>query len=143
MLEEKFASNIETIEDAFSHEVYYNCMKSAEKFTNEHDLDEERVQTPQDSIAKKMQILETRQDNVLEYLRCLMNGMKMMAGECIKVSELRRLDAEELIDETIGPSDQSRRDLQRDSIIADTRRTSITPGILQVSSMNFFQSLKT
>ncbi|CAF4980100.1 unnamed protein product [Rotaria sp. Silwood1] len=40
-LEEKFASNIETIEDAFGDEVYYNCMKSAGKFTEEHDRDDE------------------------------------------------------------------------------------------------------
>ncbi|CAF5038787.1 unnamed protein product [Rotaria sp. Silwood1] len=130
MLEERFASNIKTIEDAFGDEVYYNCMKSAGKFTKEHDLDEERVQTLQDSIAKKMQILETRQNNVLEYLHCLMDGMKMMEGERIKVLELRRLDAEESSDETIGPSDQLRRGLRRDSIIADTHHTSITPEIL-------------
>ncbi|CAF1439584.1 unnamed protein product [Rotaria sp. Silwood1] len=143
MLEERFASNIETIEDAFGDEVYHSCIKSAGKFTEEHDLDEERVQTPQDSINKKIQILETRQDNVLEYLRCLMDGMKIMGGARIKLPELRRLDAEESTDETIGPSDQSRQGLRRDSIIADTHRTSITPDTSQVSSMNFFRSLKT
>ncbi|CAF3594211.1 unnamed protein product, partial [Rotaria sp. Silwood1] len=41
MLEERFASNIKTIEDAFGDEVYYNCMKSAGKFTEEHDRDDE------------------------------------------------------------------------------------------------------
>ncbi|CAF3430407.1 unnamed protein product [Rotaria sp. Silwood1] len=82
------------------------------------------------------------QDNVLGYLRCSMDGMKMVGSERIKVLERRRLDAEESIDETIGPSDQSRRGLRRDSIIANTHRTSIAPEISQVSSMNFFRSLK-
>ncbi|CAF5034001.1 unnamed protein product [Rotaria sp. Silwood1] len=70
-------------------------MRNAGKSTEEHDFDEERVHTPQDSMLKKMQILESQQDNVLEYLRCLMDGMKMMGGENIKVPELRRFDAEE------------------------------------------------
>ncbi|CAF4817676.1 unnamed protein product [Rotaria sp. Silwood1] len=95
MPDEKLANNIEIVEDALGDEVYYNCMRNAGKSTEEHDFDEERVHTPEDSMLKKMQILESQQDNVLEYLRCLMDGMKMMGGENIKVPELRRFDAEE------------------------------------------------
>ncbi|CAF3029659.1 unnamed protein product [Rotaria sp. Silwood2] len=101
-LEEKFAANIEIVEDQLGDEVYYNYMKTVRKSPEEHELDEERVQTPQDKMFSKMATLEDRvriissqQAHVLEYLDCLMEGLKMIGGDHIRVPERRRLDPDE------------------------------------------------
>ncbi|CAF4011189.1 unnamed protein product, partial [Rotaria sp. Silwood1] len=154
--DEKLAKKIEKVEDVLGDEVYYNCLRNAGKFNEEHDFDEERVHTPQDSVFKKMQILESQvkmirdqvtmtrnqQDKVLEYLHCLMDGMKMIGGERIKVPELRPSKSEESIDETTNHNDQSRQSLQQDSIIADIRHSTSTCEFTETPSVKTFRFLK-
>ncbi|CAF3941979.1 unnamed protein product [Rotaria sp. Silwood2] len=101
-LDEKSAANIEIVEDQLGDEVYYNYVKTVRKSPEEHELDEERVQTPQDKMFSKMGTLEDRvriissqQAHVLEYLDCIIDGFKMIAGDCIRVPERRRLDPDE------------------------------------------------
>ncbi|CAF4402846.1 unnamed protein product, partial [Rotaria sp. Silwood2] len=59
-------------------------------------------QTPQDKMFSKMGTLEDRvriissqQAHVLEYLDCVIDGLKMIAGDRIRVPERRRLDPDE------------------------------------------------
>ncbi|CAF4756547.1 unnamed protein product, partial [Rotaria sp. Silwood1] len=153
--DEKLAKKIEKVEDVLGDEVYYNCLRNAGKFNEEHDFDEERVHTPQDSVFKKMQILESQvkmirdqvtmtrnqQDKVLEYLHCLMDGMKMIGGERIKVPELRPSKSEESIDETTNHNDQSRQSLQQESIIADIRHSTSTCEFTETPSRRVFNDL--
>ncbi|CAF4710111.1 unnamed protein product, partial [Rotaria sp. Silwood2] len=87
-LDEKLATNIEIVEDQLGDEVYYNYVKTVRKSPEEHELDEERVQTPQDKMFSKMGTLEDRvriissqQAHVLEYFDCLIDGVKMIGGE--------------------------------------------------------------
>ncbi|CAF1487785.1 unnamed protein product, partial [Rotaria sordida] len=140
MLDEKSACNIEIAEDALGDEIYYNYMKIGRKLAEEQDLDEERIHSPQETTLSKMRLIENRvqiirnqQAHVLDYLDCLMDGLKVLGGDRIRVPERRILDPDESFDETITPIDQPRQDIGRESLTDDIRRSSMT---------NLFQSRK-
>ncbi|CAF4259670.1 unnamed protein product, partial [Rotaria sordida] len=140
MLDEKSACNIEIAEDALGDEIYYNYIKIGRKLAEEQDLDEERIHSPQETTLSKMRLIENRvqiirnqQAHVLDYLDCLMDGLKVLGGDRIRVPERRILDPDESFDETITPIDQPRQDIRRESLTDDIRRSSMT---------NLFQSRK-
>lgn len=97
-------SSIEIAEDALGDEVYYNHLKTSRKLTDETDLDEERVQSPQDNMINKIRLLENRiqamsnqQANMFEYLECLMDGVKQLAGDKLRVPDRHRDDSDEIL----------------------------------------------
>ncbi|CAF3349545.1 unnamed protein product [Rotaria sp. Silwood1] len=101
-LDDKSVTKIEAAEDAYGDEVYYNFLKIGRKLIDETDLDEERVQSPQENILNKirtlenrMQVMSNQQAHMCDYLEHLMDGLKVMGGERIKLPERRRLDPEE------------------------------------------------
>ncbi|CAF1566383.1 unnamed protein product, partial [Rotaria sordida] len=101
-LDEKSASNIEIAEDALGDEIYYNYMKIGRKITEAGDIDEERIHSPQEATLSRMKLLENRvqiisnqQAHVLDYLDCLMDGLKTLGGERIRVPDRRRYDPDE------------------------------------------------
>ncbi|CAF4368870.1 unnamed protein product [Rotaria sordida] len=56
--------------------------------------------SPQEIILNKVKILETqaqalqnRQDNMFEYLQCLMNGMKKIRGDDIEMPKQCSIDS--------------------------------------------------
>ncbi|CAF1319031.1 unnamed protein product [Rotaria sordida] len=149
MLDEKSACNIEIAEDALGDEIYYNYIKIGRKLAEEQDLDEERIHSPQETTLSKMRLIENRvqiirnqQAHVLDYLDCLMDGLKTLGGERIRVPDRRRYDPDESFDETITPTDQPRQDIRRESLMEAIHRTSITPEYAHSSMTNLFESRK-
>ncbi|CAF3840513.1 unnamed protein product [Adineta steineri] len=150
LLNEKYTSIIEIAEDALGDEVYYTHLKLGRKLVDETDLDEERVQTPQENMFNKMRTLENRiqtmsnqQAHMFEYLECLMEGLKMMGGDRIKTPETRRFDPEESFDESSGTGDRSKQIFRRESTFDEHHRHSISsPDESQSSMINFFPSRK-
>ncbi|CAF0790385.1 unnamed protein product [Adineta steineri] len=150
LLNEKYTSIIEIAEDALGDEVYYTHLKLGRKLVDETDLDEERVQTPQENMFNKMRTLENRiqtmsnqQAHMFEYLECLMEGLKIMGGDRIKTPETRRFDPEESFDESSGTGDRSKQIFRRESTFDEHHRHSISsPDESQSSMINFFPSRK-
>ncbi|CAF1256388.1 unnamed protein product [Adineta steineri] len=148
LLDEKSASNIEIAEDALGDEVYYNYSKVGRKLVDDNDLDEERIQSPQENIVNKLRVLEnrthlltTQQAQMFEYLECLMEGLRSLGGERIRMPERRRFDFDDSFDELTTASDQARRYFRRDSVIDDVRRQSTaSPEEVQTPIINFFSS---
>ncbi|UJR33550.1 hypothetical protein I4U23_020992 [Adineta vaga] len=104
VLNEKFTSIIEVAEDALGDEVFYNHLKEGRKLVDETDLDEERVNSPQENMLGKIRTLENRmqamsnqQAHMFEYLECLMDGLKTMGGDRIRIPEGRRFDIDEAL----------------------------------------------
>ncbi|CAF0905041.1 unnamed protein product [Rotaria sordida] len=147
-LDDKSAANIEIAEDALGDEVYYNFLKIGRKAFDDTDLDEERVQSPQDNILNKIRALEnriqlmnTQQVHMCEYLEHLMDGLKAMGGDRIKVPQRRRLDPEESFDDTNNNIDQSKQNYRRESLIDDDRpRSNSNPDEQQSQMINLFSS---
>jgi len=101
-LHEKMMEQIEIGEDAIGDEVYYNYLKTGRKLVDDIVLDEEQIQSPQENMLNKIRTLEnrlqtmsTQQAHMFEYLECLMEGLKTMGGERIRVPERRRFDPDE------------------------------------------------
>jgi len=97
-------------EDALGDEVYFNYLKLTGKLVDETDLDEERVQTPQENMLNKIRTLENRmqtitnqQAHMFDYLECLMDGLKTLGGDCIKMPERRRFDPDDALNNTQEP----------------------------------------
>ena len=87
-------TTIEIDEDALGDEVYYNHPKFGRKLVDETDLDEERIQAPQENISHRMRILENQiqvltnqQSHLIEYLYRVMDRTG--------VSDERRCDSED------------------------------------------------
>ncbi|CAF5161461.1 unnamed protein product, partial [Rotaria sp. Silwood1] len=100
---------IESAEDAFGDEVYYNFLKMNRKSADETGLDEERVQLPQEDVSNKIRTLENRiqimsdqQARLFEHIDCLMDGLKISRSDSIKISEQQCFDPEESFDESIN-----------------------------------------
>ncbi|CAF0751348.1 unnamed protein product [Adineta ricciae] len=103
-LNEKLTSIIEIAEDALGDEVFYNHLKEGRKLVDEVDLDEERVNSPHDTMFAKIRTLENRiqtmsnqQAHMFEYLECLMDGLKSIGGDRIRTPEGRRFDPDEAL----------------------------------------------
>ncbi|CAF4186934.1 unnamed protein product, partial [Rotaria sordida] len=98
-LDDKSITKIETTEDAYGDEVYYNYLKQERKLPDEPDLDEERVQPLQENILNRIQRLENhmrlisnQQAIMCDYLEHLIDDSKTNNGKRIKLSERHRLD---------------------------------------------------
>ncbi|CAF4810915.1 unnamed protein product, partial [Rotaria sp. Silwood1] len=146
-LDDKSVTKIEAAEDAYGDEVYYNFLKIGRKLIDETDLDEERVQSPQENILNKirtlenrMQVMSNQQAHMCDYLEHLMDGLKVMGGERIKLPERRRLDPEESFDDTSNSISQSKGNYRRESLIINSPRSSITPDEPQTPIINTFSS---
>ncbi|CAF2701386.1 unnamed protein product [Rotaria sp. Silwood2] len=127
-LDDKSVTKIETAEDAYGDEVYYSFLKMGRKSFDETDLDEERVQSPQENILNRIRTLENRmqlmsnqQAHMCDYLEHLMDGLKVMGGERIKVPERRRLDPEESFDEAKINTNEAKRGSRQRSLLDDDR----------------------
>ncbi|CAF3539975.1 unnamed protein product [Rotaria socialis] len=125
----KSSTNIEIAEDALGDEVYYNYLKVGGKLDDETYLDEERVQSPQENvfnrirtIEKRVEAMSSQQDQMCVYLDHLMEGLKVIGGERIKMPERRRLDPEESFDEASNPIEQTKRQYLGD-ILSEQRRS--------------------
>ncbi|CAF3846657.1 unnamed protein product, partial [Adineta steineri] len=102
VVDEKLRSNIESIEDILGNEVCYFYLKTNRKLLDrQSDSQAERVHSPQEMVLNKMKILEnqvqtitTQQDNMFEYLECLMNGLKKIGGDDIEMPKRHQFDSE-------------------------------------------------
>ncbi|CAF0789998.1 unnamed protein product [Adineta ricciae] len=146
MLDEKTATTIEIAEDALGDEVYYNYTKMGRKLVDESDIDDDRNQSPHENILNRIRILENRsqllnnqQTQMLEYLDCLMDGLKALGGDRIRMPERRRFDPDDSFDELSGNNDQGKRYFRPDSLLDDGRRQSATNNEdMQLPLLNFF-----
>ncbi|CAF4081087.1 unnamed protein product, partial [Adineta steineri] len=102
VVDEKLRSNIESIEDILGNEVCYFYLKTNRKLLDrQSDFQAERIHSPQEMVLNKMKILEnqvqtitTQQDNMFEYLECLMNGLKKIGGDDIEMPKRHQFDSE-------------------------------------------------
>ncbi|CAF3965104.1 unnamed protein product [Rotaria sordida] len=99
--DDKSITKIETIEDAYCDEIYYNYLKQERKLLDEPDLDEERVQPLQENILNRIQRLENymrlisnQQAIMCDYLEHLMDVSKTKNDKHIKLPERHLLDPE-------------------------------------------------
>ncbi|CAF4848171.1 unnamed protein product, partial [Rotaria sp. Silwood1] len=102
LLHEKISIGIESAEDAFGDEVYYNFLKMNRKSADETGLDEERVQLPQEDVSNtirtlqnRIQIMSDQQARLFEHIDCLMDGLKISRSDSIKISEQQHFDPDE------------------------------------------------
>ncbi|CAF5065052.1 unnamed protein product, partial [Rotaria magnacalcarata] len=86
-------------------------------------------QSPQENILNRMRTIEKRvevmssqQDQMCVYLDHLMEGLKIIGGERIKMPERRRLDPEESFDEISSSVEQTKRQYLGD-ILSERRRS--------------------
>ncbi|CAF1167216.1 unnamed protein product [Rotaria sordida] len=87
--------NIEAIEDALGNEVYYFVSKVDRKQSDHQmDFDEEKISSPQEIVLNKIKTLEYQQDDMFEYLECLMNGIRKIGGDDIEMPKRSRRDSE-------------------------------------------------
>ncbi|CAF3537706.1 unnamed protein product [Rotaria sp. Silwood1] len=150
-LDDKAATTIEIIEDALGDEVYYHYAKIGRKFNEEQEIDEQRIQSPQNAILRKISTLENRiqtlnnqQNHVLEYLECVIDNLKAMSGENIRMSDRRHSDPEDAFEETMIHSDHSRQVLQQESTIDEIpRQWTGSVGELKSAKSSFFQNRTT
>ncbi|CAF4410210.1 unnamed protein product [Rotaria socialis] len=150
-LDEKSATNIEIAEDALGDEVYYNFSKHGLQLIEEHELDEEQITSPQEGMLKKIRALENRvqligdqQNQVLDYLDCLMEGMKKMGGDSIRMPDRRHLELDEPIEDTMNHIGHPRRELRRESLIDEVYTPIVIPsGVAPTTPTSSSQSIKT
>ncbi|CAM4802278.1 unnamed protein product [Rotaria magnacalcarata] len=150
-LDEKSATNIEIAEDALGDEVYYNFSKHGLQLIEEHELDEEQIASPQEGMLKKIRALENRvqligdqQNQVLDYLDCLMEGMKKMGGDSIRMPDRRHLELDEPIEDTMSHIGHPRRELRRESLIDEVYTPIVIPSnVAPTTSISSSQSAKT
>ncbi|CAF1392195.1 unnamed protein product [Rotaria sordida] len=100
-LDDKSITKLETTEDAYGDEVYYNYLKQERKLPDEPDLDEERVQPLHENILNRIQRLENhmrlisnQQAVMCDYLENLMGDSKTNNDKRIKLPERHLLDPE-------------------------------------------------
>ncbi|CAF1365162.1 unnamed protein product, partial [Rotaria sordida] len=105
-LDDKSITKLETTEDAYGDEVYYNYLKQERKLPDEPDLDEERVQQLQENILNRIQRLENhmrlisnQQAIMCDYLENLMGDSKTNNDKRIKLPERHLLDPESPFEE--------------------------------------------
>ncbi|CAF1272530.1 unnamed protein product [Adineta steineri] len=121
IIDERMTRNIEAIEDALGNEIYYFFSKIDRKQIDfQTDFDEERMyllkliknifisfiysfsrHSPQQIVLNKIKTLENRvrtiqnqQDDMFEYLECLMSGIKKIGGDDIEMPKGTRTNSE-------------------------------------------------
>ncbi|CAF3886770.1 unnamed protein product, partial [Rotaria sp. Silwood1] len=80
---------IEEIEDAFGHEIYFFSLKNNQE---QIDSNEERIYSPQEissnkikTLENQIQIIQNQQSNMFQYFERLMNGIKKIGGNDIEM----------------------------------------------------------
>ncbi|CAM4879980.1 unnamed protein product [Rotaria socialis] len=125
---EQSASVIEKAEDAYADD-YFNHSKLSEQLNEEREIDEEPINSPQEVVLKKIQILESQvqvirdqvkatrdeQNQILNYLDCIMEGIKNMSGVDVRMPKRRHVEADDSIDDTFNNSYYSAYEVRRDS----------------------------
>ncbi|CAF4855404.1 unnamed protein product [Rotaria sp. Silwood1] len=127
-LDDKSITIIETTEDAYGDEVYYNYLKQERKLLDEPDLDEERIQPLQENILNRirrlenhMRLISNQQAIMCDYLEHLMGDSKTNNDERIKQRERHLLGPELSFQEMNQNINKAQQRYRRESLFDDDR----------------------
>ncbi|CAF3342500.1 unnamed protein product [Rotaria sp. Silwood2] len=127
-LDDKSITIIETTEDAYGDEVYYNYLKQERKLLDEPDLDEERIPSLQENILNRirrlenhMRLISNQQAIICDYLEHLMGDSKTNNDERIKQPERHLLDPELSFQEMNQNINKAQPRYRRESLFDDDR----------------------
>ncbi|CAF4524121.1 unnamed protein product [Rotaria sp. Silwood2] len=127
-LDDKSITIIETTEDAYGDEVYYNYLKQERKLLDEPDLDEERIPSLQENILNRirrlenhMRLISNQQAIICDYLEHLMGDSKTNNDERIKQPERHLLDPELSFQEMNQNINKAQQRYRRESLFDDDR----------------------
>ncbi|CAF3703303.1 unnamed protein product [Rotaria socialis] len=141
-VDEKFAANIETTEDALGDEVYHNFSKPDRQPRTKSAIGDKNSTSPQEIILQKIGTLENEvkasrgeQAQVLNYLDCLMDAINITNTDLIRMLERRCLhDRNEPVDGTAIQTNDSRRQVQQRSLIDELNHSDTAPLNVSISA---------
>ncbi|CAF4028635.1 unnamed protein product, partial [Rotaria magnacalcarata] len=146
---ENCASVIEKAEDTYADD-YFNHSKLSEQLSGEHEIDEEPINSPQEVVLKKIQILESQvrviheqvkatrdeQNQMLNYLDCIMEAIKTIGGTYIRMPKQRHLGA----DDSTPVSNPSSLQLHTTTATFDSTISSQPPLLFQLYSKSVYET---
>ncbi|CAF2112637.1 unnamed protein product [Rotaria magnacalcarata] len=146
---ENCASVIEKAEDTYADD-YFNHSKLSEQLSGEHEIDEEPINSPQEVVLKKIQILESQvrviheqvkatrdeQNQMLNYLDCIMGAIKTIGGAYIRMPKQRHLGA----DDSTPVSNPSSLQLHTTTATFDSTISSQPPLLFQLYSKSVYET---